>query len=268
MSCKICDVPTDSFCSGCRENKYCSTACQRSDWEAHKTYCKSVVPTPLDIKGKIARKLVCATCEDKLNVSIEECLGCRSIQYCSQDCQKEHWKNGHMKECKKRGIYVFQQLEKSSSYFDLAQLYKFGTGVEKDNVKSFEFTKKAAMEGDAKAMNNVGMCYFEGDGVSKDNDEAMVWLRAAALSGDITGYHNLGMVFKEIAEKQISHALESENCIYMMGAVHNTLRRQFESFKMAAEGGLADSFHALSHMYKNGIGCEVDKEKAIYWETR
>lgn len=41
MGCAVCKAPTSNKCAGCRHAYYCSSACQRSDWRAHKTECKS-----------------------------------------------------------------------------------------------------------------------------------------------------------------------------------------------------------------------------------
>ena len=32
---------------------------------------------------------------------LQVCAGCRSVSYCSKQCQREHWKNGHKAECER-----------------------------------------------------------------------------------------------------------------------------------------------------------------------
>ena len=31
---------------------------------------------------------------------LQRCSRCKGVSYCSRDCQKQHWKVGHKKECK------------------------------------------------------------------------------------------------------------------------------------------------------------------------
>ncbi|GAB4821133.1 hypothetical protein N2152v2_008179 [Parachlorella kessleri] len=45
-----------------------------------------------------ARKLHCDNC-GQLALSAKACGGCRRVFYCSKECQREHWKSGHRKEC-------------------------------------------------------------------------------------------------------------------------------------------------------------------------
>ena len=46
-----------------------------------------------------------------------------------------------------------------------------------------ELVKKAE-EGDAKAQNNLGGCYYNGSGVGKDEKQAAKWYTKAAGQGD------------------------------------------------------------------------------------
>jgi len=51
---------------------------------------------------KKQNKQVCANCKKDLGESGEEfeCAACHSVTYCGKECQREHWNNGHKKECK------------------------------------------------------------------------------------------------------------------------------------------------------------------------
>jgi len=246
---------------------YCSKNCQRQDWASHKIECQTVVPTPFDINNKVARKLICATCEENLD-EVLECIGCRSIQYCSSKCQKKHWKKGHKDECSKRGLYIFEKALKASDNYNISVFYKYGTGVAMDLKKCFEYLMKGSLQGEPKAMNNLGMAFFEGEGTEQNSDEALIWLRAAALSGNVTGYHNLGVVYKDIAEKMLIHAIDSEMCSFYFDEIDSNLRRSFESFKIAAEMGYKESFEPLASRYRRGVGCETNEERALFWESQ
>ena len=38
--------------------------------------------------------------------SFSKCARCKAVRYCSRDCQRAHWKNGHKQECGKVGLKV------------------------------------------------------------------------------------------------------------------------------------------------------------------
>lgn len=41
----------------------------------------------------------CTNCGQKSSTKIMVCSLCKSTQYCSRECQKKHWKNGHKSDC-------------------------------------------------------------------------------------------------------------------------------------------------------------------------
>ncbi|KAF7198526.1 Protein CBFA2T1 [Pseudocercospora fuligena] len=46
MTCPCCGDEATKTCSGCRDIRYCSAACQKSDWKIHKHLCKSLGQFP------------------------------------------------------------------------------------------------------------------------------------------------------------------------------------------------------------------------------
>jgi TPR repeat protein len=80
-----------------------------------------------------------------------------------------------------------------------------------------------ALNGDASAMNEVGVALAEGTGVESDQRKAVVWFRRAAELGDAHGAGNLGLHYfngqgirrdKILAAKwfMICHALDALRC--------------------------------------------------------
>ncbi len=53
-----------------------------------------------------------------------------------------------------------------SAQFNLGEMYEYGLGVQKDDVKAFEWYSKAAAQGYAPAQNNLGIMYEYGRSVS------------------------------------------------------------------------------------------------------
>ena len=56
-------------------------------------------------------------------------------------------------------------------------------GVEKDEVKAFEWYKKSAEQEYSDAQNNLGLCYENGTGTEKDLERAFYWYEKALENG-------------------------------------------------------------------------------------
>jgi hypothetical protein len=51
--------------------------------------------------GKLSKKIfTCSLCGENMEDNSIQCPKCRSLSYCSRDCQKKHWREGHSKECR------------------------------------------------------------------------------------------------------------------------------------------------------------------------
>jgi TPR repeat protein/membrane associated rhomboid family serine protease/Flp pilus assembly protein TadD len=66
----------------------------------------------------------------------------------------------------------------------VAAMYLNGLGVEKNEKQAFEFFKKSAFHGDARAQLAVGVFYYEGKEVLHNDNLAFRWFKLAALQGD------------------------------------------------------------------------------------
>jgi TPR repeat protein len=64
-------------------------------------------------------------------------------------------------------------------------------GLTKDTVKAVEFFRKAAIQGNADAQNNLGAMYHLGEGVTKNIAKAKEWYTKAAAQGNVDAQANL-----------------------------------------------------------------------------
>ncbi|TDQ76603.1 tetratricopeptide repeat protein [Sphingobacterium yanglingense] len=78
-----------------------------------------------------------------------------------------------------------------------AGLYKIGEKYKdaKDYTKAFPYFKKAAIKGHYKAMESLGVLYFNGDGVEKNTQLGMEHLLKAANSGITNSMRIIGSVY-------------------------------------------------------------------------
>jgi localization factor PodJL len=82
--------------------------------------------------------------------------------------------------------------------FYLAKLHETGSsGVAKDAGEARRWTERAAAGGDAKAMHNLGLYYFEGTGGAKNTINAATWFRRAAEAGLQDSQYNLARLYEQ-----------------------------------------------------------------------
>ncbi|PKC01413.1 HCP-like protein [Rhizophagus irregularis] len=125
--------------------------------------------------------------------------------------------------------------------------YHYGEGTEKNLEKAFYWYQEAAKNGDKKAMNNLGRCYYDGEGTEKNLEKAFYWYQEVAESGDKYAMNNLGI------------------CYYNGEGTKKNLEKSFHWYQKAAENGHTNAMNELAISYENGVGTEKDLEKAFYW---
>ena len=72
---------------------------------------------------------------------------------------------------------------KREAMYNIALLYFFGKGVEKNLPLAYEYCKKAAYKGSARAMNNLAYMYMRGLGTKKNYMSAYAWSEIAIENG-------------------------------------------------------------------------------------
>jgi TPR repeat protein len=81
--------------------------------------------------------------------------------------------------------------------FNLGLMYQIGHHVERDYHLAFDLCKKSAEMGYASAEFNLGLLYWNGTGCQQDYVEAVGWYLKAAKQGNITAQLNLGLAYEE-----------------------------------------------------------------------
>lgn len=80
--------------------------------------------------------------------------------------------------------------------YNVGMFYKFGLGVEKDEYVAFKWLLKAAENGNSDAMSEVGECYDDGKGISKNGKEAEKWFLKSASQGNAHVSFKLGLFYQ------------------------------------------------------------------------
>ena len=163
----------------------------------------------------------------------------------------------------------------------LALIYDFGKGVDKDPSKAIELYLKAADQGNATALTNLGFIYTKGEGVDKDSLKAVEFFQKAADQGNASAQNALGFMYAtgEGTNKDLSKAIElyrkaadqgnaaaltNLGFIYAKGEeVDKDSLKAIEFFQKAADQGDASAQNALGFMYETGEGINKDLFKAV-----
>lgn len=106
-----------------------------------------------------------------------------------------------------------------ASYVDLAQTYRSGGNEE----KAFECYMKAAEMGYTDAFYNVANAYLNGEGVERDFDKAFEWYQKASDSGDTYAKLKLAECYKRGAGCQRDYT--AAMALYQQVAGHKSLKR-------------------------------------------
>ncbi len=132
----------------------------------------------------------------------------------------------------------------ASAELALGNIYIYGSlGVEQDISVAMGWFKKAAMQGNAKAMINLARCFIT-VGIP---DEAVKWLEKACEAGD-------GVAFGMLSE------------LYMDGlGIEQDFNKAFALAKQGADLGDARSDSIMGTCYLRGQGVEQDIDTAIDW---
>ncbi|MCM1044211.1 MAG: sel1 repeat family protein [Candidatus Gastranaerophilales bacterium] len=150
-----------------------------------------------------------------------------------------------------RGVRLMQEFAEevyAPAVSQMGTIYYEGNRVEKNTVIAAEWWRKAAVLGDAKAQNNLGVMYALGEGgVEQDAVIAVEWCRKSAEQGYAVAQCNLGARYsngKGVEQDKVKAA---------------------EWYRKAAEQGYAKAQYNLGVKYENGEGVERDQAKAAEW---
>lgn len=110
--------------------------------------------------------------------------------------------------------------------------------------------EKLAADGDAQAMNNLGVIYDQGKGVEADAGRAAHWFAQSANAGNPSGMANYGRMLEQ-GRGLPSNPAEAARW-----------------FDLAARKGQAEAQYNLGLLYENGRGVTRDETAAAAWYSR
>ncbi|MCM1078741.1 MAG: hypothetical protein NC344_02825 [Bacteroidales bacterium] len=128
------------------------------------------------------------------------------------------------------------ELGYADAFYNVANAYLNGEGVERDFDKAFEWFQKAADSGDTSAKLKLAECYKRGAGCERDYAAAMALYQQVAGEKSIKRYS-----FADVAEYEIGN-------MYLKGlGVEVDLRKAYDYFKRAASHDNRSAENALNN---------------------
>jgi len=140
----------------------------------------------------------------------------------------------------------------AEAQLELAFKYRIGGGVPQNDVLSFEWTEKAALQKLPAAQFILGTLYMQGRGVARDQSKAFLNLRASADQG----FTEAGQMIQKLL-------------IYQTANKSNAGRpTNFQQFQKSALTGAAKTQYSIGIIYANGWGVARDYRTAANWYRR
>lgn len=151
---------------------------------------------------------------------------------------------------------------------------------------ALEIWQQAAMQGDAKAMNGLGLMHQGGKGVPKDADAALYWFTMAADLGldeaqyNLARHHDNGWGtavnfdlaahwYEKSALQGYDRAQLSLGIAYMKGqGVAKNPQTARHWYSLAAQNGNRAAQFNLGTLLRKGLGGDKNPAEAVYWYRR
>lgn len=128
------------------------------------------------------------------------------------------------------------ELGYTDAFYNVANAYLNGYGVERDFNKAFEWFRKAADSGDPYAKLKLAECYKRGAGCERDYAAAMALYQQVAGDKSLKRYS-----FADVAEYEIGN-------MYLKGlGIEVDLRKAYDYFKLAASHDNRAAENALNN---------------------
>jgi len=150
-------------------------------------------------------------------------------------------------------------------------------------VKALQMGKKAAENGDARAMNAIGVIYSKGLADTIDYRLALKWFKSAAEYGYANAWINLALLYKnglgvkqdfaqaylyfsKSAEQNSSAGIYSQGYMLYKGlGCEQNYEKAVQLFKSSTNQGNLASMYMLGLCFRNGYGIIQNTDSARYW---
>ncbi len=153
----------------------------------------------------------------------------------------------------------FQEIEPSAKkmqpyvQYRIGKMYNLGYGTEQNYSEAFNWFEKAALAGNKYAQYSLGSLYYYGSGTEQSFENAFMWYKRSADKGNAYACYETAKMLRDGKGADLDKG-EAER--YFKNAYNGFLK---------IEQDMADDKlgYRLGMMTLNGIGCEIDSDKAV-----
>ena len=193
-------------------------------------------------------------------------------------------------------LYDAESYENAFNYFSLSadkgnseaqkklgDMYVYGQGVPKNNIKALEWYEKSAMQGNTEVLGLIGNLWFEGIDGKIDFSVALDYYLKASEKDDAFSQYRVGYIYYNGLDTPEDHSkafhwytkaanngdISGRYCLakmyYYGEGTEQSYEKAFKWFKEAAEQGHSDSQYYLGWMYYYGQDTEIKYDEARIW---
>jgi TPR repeat protein len=180
-----------------------------------------------------------------------------------------------------------QKTQNAEDQFRLGRAYYRGEGVTQSYEQAGYWYRKAADQGNLKAMYNLGTMYLEGKGTKKSEKEGYALIHEAAEKGDLRARSLSGIllcrgtgveqntteglkILREAAKGGDPVALSQlgQQLLYNPDGGLRDPKEAIPYLRKAAEAGNPWACGTLGLLYRDGTGLTKDANQSVLWFTK
>ena len=143
---------------------------------------------------------------------------------------------------------------RSYVWYRIGKMHCHGLGTKQNYERAFEWFLQSATEGNKLSQYSIANLYYYGNGVEKDLSQAFFWYRKSSSQGQPYASYAIAQMYNK--GEYVNQSEETAQRYYK-DALSGFLELQS---KDQVDDNL---FYKIGMMYKNGLGADINMDKAI-----
>lgn len=178
-----------NFCTNCQKKLFSECPKCGKKLKADAKFCSACGINIEEFSAEGKKPSVCKKCGAELAQDDKFC------ERCGTPVNVEKTENAKkLEDCTLQELIELEHRSHDAEVqWRIGNFYK---DTEKNYEEAFKWYKKSADQGNPRAENNIGNCYFRGRGVETNYEEAFRYYKKSAKQGNAVGQYNLGVLYQ------------------------------------------------------------------------